>query len=59
MNPLKGDPVMSAARLPLTEKRRRFVEEYLIHCNASRAARAAGYSDASAASIGSDSPPSG
>src|SRR5688572_32471951 len=45
---------MSESQRPLTQKRRRFVADYLIHGNASRAARAAGYSAASAASIGSE-----
>ena len=45
---------MSESARPLTAKRLRFVEEYLIDANASRAARAAGYSAASAASIGSE-----
>jgi phage terminase small subunit len=39
---------------PLTDRRRSFVEQYLVDFNATRAAIAAGYSPASAASIGSE-----
>jgi phage terminase small subunit len=45
---------MSESSLPLTAKRRHFVDDYLIHGNATRAAIAAGYSAASAGSIGSE-----
>lgn len=36
----------------LTDKERRFVEEYLVHCNAAKAARKAGYSGHCAKQIG-------
>lgn len=39
---------------PLTPKQQRFVEEYLIDLNAARAARAAGYSEKTARSIGDE-----
>ena len=45
---------MSESSLPLTARRRHFVDAYLVHGNATRAAIAAGYSAASAASIGSE-----
>jgi phage terminase small subunit len=38
---------------PLTKKQRIFVKEYLVDSNATRAAKAAGYSKASATVIGS------
>lgn len=37
---------------PLTDKESRFVEEYLVDCNAAKAARKAGYSGRSAKEIG-------
>src|SRR5687767_9248833 len=45
---------MSESSRPLTAKRKLFVDHYLIHGNATQAAIAAGYSKASAASIGSE-----
>jgi phage terminase small subunit len=44
---------MSKKDRPLTAKRKLFVDEYLIDFNATRAAKAAGYSAHSAAAIGS------
>lgn len=45
-------PEQSAAPTPLTEKQRRFVEEYLVDLNATQAAIRAGYSQDTAGSIG-------
>ncbi len=45
-------PEQSSAPTPLTEKQRRFVEEYLVDLNATQAAIRAGYSQDTAGSIG-------
>jgi phage terminase small subunit len=45
---------MADAAPPLTDKERRFVDEYLVDLNATQAAIRAGYSEDSAASIGSE-----
>ncbi len=42
------------AKQQLTQKQKRFIDEYLIDLNAARAARAAGYSEKTAEKIGSE-----
>uniref|UniRef100_UPI003561EBE9 terminase small subunit n=1 Tax=Psychrobacter sp. TaxID=56811 RepID=UPI003561EBE9 len=46
--------VVSEEDLPLEPRQQVFVDEYIIDFNATRAAKAAGYSETSAASIGSE-----
>ena len=48
----KGTPEVGTLPAKITDKQTRFVEEYLVDCNATQAAIRAGYSHDSAANIG-------